>query len=405
MIPFLTSLLAESWSVLLELAPWLLLGAVAAGALHGLVPPGLIHKQLRGYGGVAKAVLLGVPLPLCSCGVIPAGVSLHQRGASNGASVGFLIATPQTGVDSTLVAAGFLGWPFALYKVGAALVTGLVGGALVEAVDPGTAPAGSATQAHTDRSLRGMVDHAVDVVRSIWGWLAIGILASAALSVLLPAGSLGGAAAGGVVVTMLVVLLASVPLYVCATASVPIAAALVEAGLPTGTALVFLMAGPATNVATLGAVWRTFGARSVGLYLGTIVLGSVGLGLAYEPLLGDLVALQTGHHDHATWWAIASAGLLLVGFGVFAAQDLQSAWRRRAAKLAQGQVQEVPVDGMTCRGCAGKVERALLGTDGVTGVSVELEPGRAVVTGPATLAQVQQAIEAAGFTVPTSAPR
>ena len=247
-----------------------------------------------------------------------------------------------------------------------------------------------------------MVAQALDLIRSIWGWLAFGIVASAALTVFVPPGSLSGLAGGGAVVALLLVLLASVPLYVCATASVPIAAALVEAGLPTGAALVFLMAGPATNVATLGAVWRTFGARSVALYLGTLVVGSVGLGLAYEPLLGDLVALQTGQHAHTAWWAAASAVLLLGAFAVFAVQDAQSAVRRWQAGRTRAETQtvEVPVAGMTCRGCAGKVERALLASPGVTSVVVDLDPGRAVVHGTASLAQLRGTVEAAGFTVP-----
>ena len=101
------------WAVLLELAPWLLLGAGVAGLLHVALPEGFIHRAFRGRLGVLKAVTLGVPLPLCSCGVIPAGLGLKKDGASDGASIGFLVATPQTGVDSVLVSASFLGWPFA----------------------------------------------------------------------------------------------------------------------------------------------------------------------------------------------------------------------------------------------------------------------------------------------------
>ena len=127
-------MLEEIWNITLVLAPWLLLGTAIAGILHVLLPPGLIHRQLRGRWGVLKAVVLGVPLPLCSCGVIPAGIGLKKDGASDGAAVGFLISTPQTGVDSILVSASFLGWPFALFKVGSAALTGLVGGALADAV-------------------------------------------------------------------------------------------------------------------------------------------------------------------------------------------------------------------------------------------------------------------------------
>ena len=116
----------------MELAPWLLLGTLIAALLHGLLPQNFVQRHLQGKGGVAKAVLLGVPLPLCSCGVIPAGLGLKKDGASDGASVGFLISTPQTGVDSILVSASFLGWPFALFKVVSATVTGIVGGYLAD---------------------------------------------------------------------------------------------------------------------------------------------------------------------------------------------------------------------------------------------------------------------------------
>ena len=128
------------WEVLLSLAPWMLLGMAIAGILHVALPRGFVRRHLGGRGGVAKAVALGVPLPLCSCGVIPAGLGLKRDGASDGAAVGFLISTPQTGVDSILVSASFLGWPFALFKVLAATITGLfliVGGGDIGALAPG----------------------------------------------------------------------------------------------------------------------------------------------------------------------------------------------------------------------------------------------------------------------------
>lgn len=399
MMAALSQLPGAMWAVMLELAPWLLLGAVVAGLLHGLVPPDLIQRKLRGIPGVLRAVVFGVPLPLCSCGVIPAGVGLKKSGASNGASIGFLIATPQTGVDSAAVAAGFLGWPFALYKVGAALLTGIVGGTVVELTDAGAEQADDASTAHADRSFRGMLNHSLDVVRLIWGWLLFGVFVSALLTVFVPAGSLSSVAGGSAVVAMLLVLVASVPLYVCATASVPIAAALVTAGLPTGAALVFLMAGPATNVATLGAVWRTFGGKALVGYLGTIVAGSVALGLAYEPLLGDLVALQHGHHEHAAWWAQVAAVLLSGMFVWFAGEDARG-WlqKRRAARLAN-EKRAIPVVGMTCNGCAGRLQRVLNGKDGVDVATVSFDDGLAVVQGVISMDEIRQAVEDAGFEV------
>ena len=114
------------WEVVVSLAPPLVLGAIIAGAIHVLLPPDFVGRQLRGRVGVLKSVLLGVPLPLCSCGVLPTALGLKRDGASDGASVGFLISTPQTGVDSILVSGSFLGWPFALFKVLSAAVTGVV---------------------------------------------------------------------------------------------------------------------------------------------------------------------------------------------------------------------------------------------------------------------------------------
>ena len=124
----------EAWGVAGVLAPWLFFGLGIAGLLHVLLPADFVRKHLGrpGWGGIVKAAALGVPLPLCSCGVIPAAVGLKKDGASDGAAVSFLISTPQTGVDSVMVCAAFLGWPFAVFKIVSALVTGVVGGLLVD---------------------------------------------------------------------------------------------------------------------------------------------------------------------------------------------------------------------------------------------------------------------------------
>ncbi len=389
-------MLAAMWEVTLQLAPWLLLGAGVAGLLHGLLPPGFVHRQLSGRAGVAKAVLVGVPLPLCSCGVIPTGLGLKKDGASDGASVGFLVSTPQTGVDSVLVAGAFLGWPFALFKVAAAAVTGLAAGWLTDAAggDPGGTP-----PAHADGQRpgpRAMLDHGLEMLHTIWGWLTFGVVLSAALTVYLPADSFAQLAVGGGIVAMAAMLLVSVPLYVCATASVPIAAALVAAGMPTGAALVFLMAGPATNVATIGAVYRGFGARTLGIYLGVIVLGSVAFGLAFDGLLGTTTAVATAHHVHTTWWAIASSALLLAFVAWFAFEDARG-WLRGRAAPPDADL-EVMVEGMTCNGCARKLQNALEAEPGVQGVEVELDPGRVRVAGELGEDAVRAVVRRVGYT-------
>lgn len=392
---------AALWDITLELAPWLLLGMAIAGLLHVLLPGDFVQRHLRGRGGVAKAVALGVPLPLCSCGVIPAGLGLKKDGASNGASVGFLISTPQTGVDSMLVSASFLGWPFAIFKVVAAAVTGLVGGWLadrVETDDGADAPAAHAGSVARPRGLRAMVDHALDILQSIWRWLAFGIVVSAAITAFVPDDFFAGLADAGALVPILAALAVSLPLYVCATASVPIAAALVASGMPTGAALVFLMAGPATNVATIGAVYRALGARSLAVYLTTIVGGSMAAGLLFDSLVASGGAHVGHQHDHTTWWAIASAVLLLALMGWFAMDDLKNALRAKAAD-GDGAL-EVPVEGMTCAMCVKHVTKALEATDGVESVDVSLDPGRAVVRGAVGIDAVKAAIVDAGYSVP-----
>jgi len=390
-------MLQATWQVLLELAPWLLVGTAVSGLLHVLLPPGLLQRQLHGTAGVFKAVALGVPLPLCSCGVIPAGLGLKKDGASDGASLGFLISTPQTGVDSALVAASFLGWPFALFKIGAAALTGVVGGLLVEFTgSPDTAQPFS-NPPTTRRTWRDGLDHGVELLQVIWRWLVFGIIVSALLTTFIPAGSVADSVMGSGPIAIAAVLAISIPLYVCATASVPIAAGLVAAGLPTGAALVFLMAGPATNVATIGAVQRGFGRRVLGIYLATVILGSVGLGLAFDALWGATAVAAT-QHEHAGVIAQISAALLVAILAGFAAVDLRAALRRWAGSGSTAPEIAIPVQGMTCGGCANKLDGFLRAVEGVTHVEVDHVAGLATIRGHSKEDQLRVAIRDAGFT-------
>jgi uncharacterized membrane protein YraQ (UPF0718 family)/copper chaperone CopZ len=394
-------MLAAIWEILLQLSPWLLLGTVIAAVLHVVLPRDMIRSQFQGWGGVAKAVLLGVPMPLCSCGVIPAGLGLKKDGASDGAAVGFLISTPQTGVDSILVSASFLGWPFALFKVASAAITGLAGGwwteaaarpAEIAAASPRVAAAGSANKA------REMWVHGIDILRSIWRWLLFGIVVSAAIEVLVPDQALAALGRFGSFGAGVAALVIALPLYVCATASVPIAAALVGAGMPAGAALVFLMAGPASNVATIGAVYRGLGSRALAIYLTTIVVGSLGLGMLFDGLIGSDTARAAMSHQHAeSWWGVASA-IVLVGLLLwFTVEDLLRLAKDRASAGEADDNVEIPIEGMTCQNCVRHVETAIRATEGVTGVEVSLEPGRAVVTGSAGAERLREAIAAAGY--------
>jgi len=309
-------MVVEIWKVLCELAPWLLLGLLIAGVLHVVFPTGFVHRHLGGRGGgnVLKAVLVGVPLPLCSCGVIPMGIGLKKDGASDGACVGFLISTPQTGVDSFLVTASMLNWPFALLKVGSALVMGLFGGLVVNAMPhrPADDRMGRNESPETKGFFWEMLRFTFGrLFGDMYGWLAVGVVVSGLLMFYVPADYFANVPWVHGLAGMLLMLLIALPLYVCTIASVPIAAALVKAGMPPGAALVFLMAGPVTNIATVGAVGRAFGGRIAGVYVGTVAVGSVLLGWAFNGVLPPVMSGGTMSHIVPQWLAVASAVIVL----------------------------------------------------------------------------------------------
>ena len=334
-------MLASMWHILLELAPWLFVGALVAGMLHAFVPAEFLRHRLQGPWGVMKGALLGVPMPLCSCAVIPVGLGLKKQGASDGATVAFMISTPQTGADALLVARAFLGWPFALFTLASSLILGLVAGWWTDAAGS-SAKNGNVTGAAchvpvAGSKLRAVIRFAVEMLRSIWRWLVLGIVVSAVIEQFVPPGSLHRLADYGGLSAMLLALVIGMPLYVCTTASVPMAAALVHAGLPAGAAMVFLIAGPATNVATMGAVYRVLGRRTLAIYLTTIAVGSVAFGLLFNLLVDPAAAVPPPHaHDHTQWWAVVSAAALIALIAWFAIQETAAALRQPRTKEPAG---------------------------------------------------------------------
>jgi uncharacterized membrane protein YraQ (UPF0718 family)/copper chaperone CopZ len=406
----MTTFIHHFWMITSELAPWLLLGAAVAGILHVFIPRTFVRNHL-GRGGlsdVVRAVLFGVPMPLCSCGVIPAAIGLHKHGASKGASTGFLISTPQTGVDSIAVSGAFLGWPFAIFKVLAAFIMGIVGGVTVNWTDPdgnnGKTDVGEEDSetppSAPPRTVQEFCDFTVDeLLASIWKWLLVGIVVSALISTFVGRGELADAAWAQGFSGMIVMLLIALPLYVCATGSVPIAASLVAGGMPTGAALVFLMAGPATNIATLGAVFSTFGRHVTAIYIAVVALGSILLGWAFDALFGNTIvtAFEEGHAMNPIG-AVAAIFLLLLMIR-FAYRDL-----RELLPTASNDQEEqahlcIEISGMTCQGCANRVRNALMKLEGVQNIEINLETGTAVVVGQ-NLDQdtLATAIREAGYT-------
>lgn len=404
----------ELWRILLELAPSLLVGLFIAGLIHAYIPPDLIRRGLSrpDWRSVVRASVVGVPLPLCSCGVIPTALGLRREGASSGAATSFMISTPQTGVDSILVTAAFLGWPFAIFKLIAAFVTGVIGGVLVNrtVAEPAAAHADGTEQLAARSRPEGIIARIIEAVRyavfdllgAIHLWLVIGVLAAALVTTLTPADFFAGRAWADGLTGMLVMLAIALPLYVCTTASVPIAASLIAAGLPAGSALVFLMAGPATNLATIGAVFRTLGGAVLAIYLGTVVVMSLGFGLLFDQLLPTVSVQTVAHEHHQGGLQTLSALLLLALMALIAAQQ----YRDRASQLSSQHAATRPgetvlqVKGMTCNHCVASVKQALEALDGVSEASPNLASGQVRVCGSdVETTRLAQAVEGAGFQV------
>jgi len=397
------------WQVFLDLSPSLLLGLLMAGLLHAYLPKGLVHRSISrpNLRSAWWASLIGVPMPLCSCGVVSAALALCNEGASKGAATSFLISTPQTGVDSVLVSASLLGLPFALFKLAAAFLTGLLGGALVNRFTPPDPPpplavaVGSTAASGAGRPLRALRYAVFDLLGAIDLWILGGVVVAALITTLIPPDYFADQAWSRGFLGMLMVLALSLPLYVCTTGSVPIAASLIAAGMPLGSALVFLMAGPATNLATIGAVYRVLGGRVLIIYLGTVTLMSLLLGLCFDFVLAGAALLHGGHRHGLTGLSVAAA-LLVIGLMSFLSvrRLQQRLWERAALAVPQRDGLLLKVEGMTCSHCVARVKGTLEGCAAVQEVLPSLTTGLVRVRGERLDASILiQALERAGYRV------
>lgn len=398
-----------------EMAPYILLGFLIAGLMHAFIPSGLFARHLsgNGWGAVVKAAAVGVPLPLCSCGVLPAAIAMRRSGASRAASTSFLIATPQTGVDSIAATWSLLGPAFAVIRPVAALVTALVGGRAVgatEKTENGDVSSSSMeispdTGAHNHRGLfRKFIDALrygfMDLVDSIGAWLVIGLIIAALITVYVPAdffSSLGTTP----LLSMLLVVLIAVPMYVCATGSIPIALSLMLKGLSPGTALVLLMAGPAANFASFTLISREMGRKAATVYLASIIIGAILFGLAVDYLLPadwfrlDFYAGACHHAEGMSWFtwvcSLVMAGLLVASF--------LRRFTRKKKSLEGDTVSEYCIVGMNCPHCQAAVTKAISEVAGVTDVEVSLSSGLAKVQGSHDSAKLAEAVRMAGFDI------
>lgn len=379
----ITEIAEAFWATGMALAPSLFLGLFIAGILHVFVKRERIFRHMGKPGvlSVVKASLLGIPLPLCSCGVLPAALSLRKDGASKGAAVSFLASTPQTGVDSIAPTWAMLGWPVALAKVVSAFLAGLISGTAVDLIEKGNGHENAPI--HDSAAETGNVVVRIwryawgTLFRDIYGWLFIGIAVSALITVFIEPGQLGEYDALKGPLGMLAALAVGIPLYVCSVSSIPIAAALVYAGFPVGSALVFLMAGPVTNAATMGAVRKKLGMTSFLSYIITVIAVSILAGFLLNGLEIN-VDTPMHHHGENSIPQVISAFLLFLGMAWLGIGGMFR--RKKGLPVSEGSVGiEFEVAGMSCRNCVRTVNEALEGLAGVDKAEVFLEKGTAVV--------------------------
>jgi uncharacterized membrane protein YraQ (UPF0718 family) len=283
------------------MSPYLLLGFLLAGVMHVFVPSTLYSRYLSAgnFRSVFYSALFGIPLPLCSCGTIPTAMSLYREGASKGATVSFLIATPQTGVDSIIATYSLMGLPFAILRPVAALCTALFGGLMVNRfASDGKSAATVKTDCKTPkeefkeiigrgwgRNLWGVLKYAFfDMMQDIGKWLVIGLVVAGLITVFVP-DTFFATFQDNTLLSIALVLAFAIPMYLCATGSIPIAVALMLKGLSPGAALVLLMAGPASNAASMLVVSKVLGRKTMLFYLLSIIGGATVFALGIDYLL------------------------------------------------------------------------------------------------------------------------
>lgn len=405
------NLFLDIWALLCEMAPYLLLGFLLAGLMHAFIPRQVYANYLSkpNFRSVLLAALFGVPLPLCSCGVLPTAMGLRREGGSKGATVSFLIATPQTGVDSIFATYSLMGLPFAIIRPIVAFLTAILGGEMVNVFEDKDEIIVVRKTIETEQpksffeKLKESLSYGfVEMMADIGKWLVVGLVVAGMITTLVP-DQWFEVFKDNSLLSILLVLCISVPMYVCATGSIPIAVALMMKGLTPGAALVLLMAGPACNVASLLVINKVMGRRTLLLYLASIVGGAVlfALGIDYllprEWFVSELVMQGDCCHEGIGLFNIISAVVLILL--LINALFLHRHHNHEEEFTEETEATCFIVEGMHCSHCAANVEKAIRSVEGVENVSVILSEKQAVVSGNYDEIAVREAVESIGYKI------
>lgn len=392
-----------------EMSPYILLGFFIAGLMHAFVPQRTFARHLSelGWQSVIKSAAIGIPLPLCSCGVLPAVIAMRRNGASRAASTSFLVATPQTGIDSIAATWSLFGPAFAIIRSLAALVTAMLGGIVVGKSERKMSAMNTCQSNYAvyvedksfwNKCLDALRYGYIDLVESIGGWLVTGLIIAALITVYVPA-DFFAIIGDKPILSMVMVLIIAIPMYVCATGSIPIALSLMLKGLSPGTALVLLMAGPAANFASFTLISKEMGRKSAIIYLASIVIGSITFGLIIDYLLpADWFIpanMQTvAEHEHGlNLFSIVCSAILVF----LLAMTFFKRYKHRKTITISTMTKEYTIEGMNCVHCQATVTKSISSVKGVKQVNVNLSSGKATVEGEHNANDVVMAVRKAGF--------
>jgi hypothetical protein len=396
-VDYLGLFLLEMWSLCLEMAPFLLMGMAISGLISMFIDSRLILKHLgsKNFLSIIKSTVFGIPIPLCSCGVIPVAATLREAGASKGSTVSFLVSTPQTGVDSIFLTYGMLGPVFALFRPLAAFVSGIFSGLVINSFDDGAHHHLSNTDDESNAN-KPLVKRVESGLR--YGFLSLpsdivvplfqGLIVAAAIAIFIPPDFIAEYFSSNSYFMLIMMLVVSLPFYVCATASIPIAVVLMAKGVSAGAVFVFLMAGPATNASSIAVIKNILGRKTMYHFLLLTASTAIVFGLILDTFItiGPL-AMSDSSHIHAT---DGYGSLFLTIF--FLLILFNSYVYKLKGEITEIGVSEnefdeskdrlsIGVDGMTCSHCKESVESAVYSCGGVENASVNLLTGEVIVLG------------------------
>ena len=413
MLIYITDFFAALWMVSCMMAPWLLFGFFAAGVLSVFFSPDYIYRHMGkpGLKSIFKAALFGVPLPICSCGVIPITVSLKKQGAGRGAAGSFLISTPQTGLDSFFATYAMLGWAFAIFRPIVAFITGIIGGLLME--NFGAPKNEEELEASNNK-------HEADSTPRVRGWktipavlhygfikllgniasaLVVGLVLAALIQLFVPA-DFGAKYLKSDLLAMPAMLLFGIPLYVCSTASIPIAASLIIKGISPGAALVFLITGPATNIATITIMSKVLGKKAVVIYVLTVAVAAIIAGYIFNMLNVNLPIMDFLRSDGKMEITLLQKVSCIILFALLAFTIAQRLSKRGITAKNMPSDLVIEVKGMTCEHCADLLNKSIKKIKGILKLDINIDSGIIKINAetPALLYPlIEKAINDAGF--------